>query len=292
MWYPLQRLVLALLICVCCGCDSSNDGYRGFSPETDERPESAGEVVPPNQGRIEAISQNDRSTESPDSTSVTATREPVNATESAPAAGIAADAPDDSETYGAAPWDTTQPRPVPLPQRIADIGADGQFLSSATTFFNTSSQPVEDAPREITLLVKERTFAKVDPDDALLVTYDDLDLLKVLNMQPVPPDAVDHFPDWLKGLDGKMIRLKGFMMPTLRSSGLPGFTLARDNQICCFGRYPMVYDIIPVVLKDGVTTNYIQNRPFDVVGRFAIRPDLFRGEWQNIYEIEDAIIIE
>lgn len=178
---------------------------------------------------------------------------------------------------------TAEPRPprAPLPDRIA-------LLNTAP---NAPPAPAATGPLEIKLLIPEKEFARVDAGKSLRVSYDDLDLLKVLNMEPVPPDCTRHFPDWLTALDGVQVRIKGFMIPPPRETELPGFTLARDNQICCFGRDPKVYDVIPVFLKDGTTTNYIPNRPFDVVGRFHIRPDVYRGELQNLYEIEDAVVI-
>ncbi len=124
------------------------------------------------------------------------------------------------------------------------------------------------------------------------MSYDDLDLLKILNMDPVPPDAVEHFPEWLKALDNKRIRIRGFMYPPFESTGIRAFVLARDNQICCFGRNPKVYDLIAVRLRDGVTTDYIQNRPFDVVGRFHIAPVVEDGKLYELYRIDEAIIID
>lgn len=144
--------------------------------------------------------------------------------------------------------------------------------------------------REIKLLVKAPSFRK--EDGAIRVSYDDVDLLKVLNMEPVPADAVSHFPEWLANLDGKQIRIRGFMYPPFRETDIEGFVLARDNQICCFGRNPKIYDLIAVTMKKGVTTDYILNRPFDVVGTFHIRPDVEDGEWYNLYEITDAIVID
>lgn len=144
--------------------------------------------------------------------------------------------------------------------------------------------------REIKLLVKAPSFRK--EDDAFRVSYDDIDLLKVLNMEPVPEDAVSHFPDWLSGLDGKRIRIRGFMFPPFRSTDISGFVLARDNQICCFGRNPKIYDLITVHMRKGVTTDHILNRPFDVVGTFHIRPEVEDGDWLNLYGISDAIVID
>ena len=148
----------------------------------------------------------------------------------------------------------------------------------------------EDAPgekREIKLLVPEATFSK--EGNALRVSFDDVDLLRVLNMDPVVPDAPKHMPAWLKALDGKRIRLRGFMYPTFQDEGLRGFVLARDNQICCFGKNPREYDLVTVAMRDGVTTDYIPNRPFDVVGVLHITDVVKPGE---MYVIDDAIVVQ
>jgi hypothetical protein len=156
-------------------------------------------------------------------------------------------------------------------------------------------QPVEaprPEPREIKLLVPHQTFRVEGPEEAIRVSYDDIDLLKVLNMEPVPADCVAHFPDWLRNLDGRRIRIRGFMFPPFETTGIRGFVLARDNQICCFGRNPKRYDVIDVFMRNGVTTDYIQNRPFDVVGVFHIQPEDDDGELYQLYVIDDAIVID
>lgn len=113
----------------------------------------------------------------------------------------------------------------------------------------------EPKPQGIQLLVPHREFKVEGPQNALRVSYDDLDLLKVLNMEPVPEDALKHFPSWLKALDGQRVRVRGFMYPTFQATGIDQFVLARDNQICCFGRNPKVYDLVSVQMRDGVTTD-------------------------------------
>ena len=159
----------------------------------------------------------------------------------------------------------------------------GQPLSQPTT----PATPAK--PREIKLLIKERSFPVVGPDKALRVSYDDFDLLKVLNMDPVPPTAPARMPGWLKQLDGKRIRVRGFMYPTFQDP-VAVFVLARDNQICCFGRNPKIYDLVKVALRKGVTSPYIQNRPFDVVGRFHIANTIQDG--RLLYSIDDAIVVD
>ncbi len=144
-------------------------------------------------------------------------------------------------------------------------------------------------PRKVELLIPHREF-KTEAG-ALRVSFDDLDLLKVLNMEPVTPNAPELLPDWMKSLNGKRIRIRGFMYPPFEETGLRRFVLARDNQICCFGRNPKVYDLIIVDMRDGVTTDYIPNRPFDVVGVFHIDPTGDAHALDQLYKIEDAVVV-
>ncbi len=137
---------------------------------------------------------------------------------------------------------------------------------------------------------ESRSFKVEGPDQAIRVSFDDVDLLKVLNLDPVPADAPERLPKWLKALDGKRIRVRGFMFPPFQDTDIRGFVLARDNQICCFGRTPKEYDLIDTFMRKGVTTHYIQGRPFDVVGVFHIKSDI--EKYTAMYELEDAVVIE
>lgn len=167
----------------------------------------------------------------------------------------------------------------------ASLDADGK---------PSADKPAESDPlRKIKLLVKERKFSAEGPDGALRVSYDDLDLLKVLNMEPVTVKAPALMPDWLRDLDGQRIRIRGFMYPAFLEEGLTEFVLARDNEICCFGRNPKIYDLIEVQMRPGKTTNYIQGRPFDVVGRFHIDAIPSEdGQLYALYVIDDAIVLD
>lgn len=154
-----------------------------------------------------------------------------------------------------------------------------------------ASEAVPAEPLKIQLLIPDRKFRREKNTAAVRVTYDDIDLLKILNMEPVPVDAADHFPDWLKGLDGQLIRIRGFMYPTFEATGLIAFTLARDNGICCFVRQPKIYDIIAIELGPGITTDYIEGKPFDVEGIFRIQPEADEKELYRLYRIENARVI-
>lgn len=168
---------------------------------------------------------------------------------------------------------------------VPAAGAAGDAAAATTD----PAAPTE--PRTIELLIAEKVFRRERNSKAVRVSYDDIDLLKVLNMEPVPIDATRHFPEWLKALDGTEIRIRGFMYPTFEATGLTSFTLARDNGICCFVRQPKIYDIIAVQLADGVTTDYIEGKPFDVEGVFRIQPEADETELYRLYRIENARVL-
>jgi hypothetical protein len=169
--------------------------------------------------------------------------------------------------------------------------------STQTGLVGTADAPVIDnAPasvevREIRLLIPRKSFRRERGTEAIRVTYDDIDLLKVLNMEPVPVDADQHFPEWLKALDGRLVRIRGFMFPTFEATGVTSFLLARDNGICCFVRKPKIYDIIWVAMAEGETTDYIDGRPFDVEGIFEIDPSADVTELSGLYRIRDAKVL-
>jgi hypothetical protein len=139
---------------------------------------------------------------------------------------------------------------------------------------------------------RPRTFAVEGPEGAQRINYDDLDLLKLLKMDPVTADCVEKMPAWLKGLSGKKVRVRGFMKPGNFLEGIPQFLLVRSTDMCCFGPKGKVYHMIAVTLKPGTTTSYIELRPFDVEGRFRIEiVQLDDDTIFLLYHIDEGTII-
>ena len=90
---------------------------------------------------------------------------------------------------------------------------------------------------------------------------------------------------------GREIRIRGYMFPTLRKSGLTQFVLVRDNLECCFGPGAALYDCVLVYLRPGVRAEY-SVRPVTVEGTFRFEkmqpvPD---GPLLAIYRLDDAIV--
>lgn len=187
--------------------------------------------------------------------------------------------------------------PTPTPDTTPDTAAGPLMVKSDQSGLSgpadrpTIENSASAQPRSIQLLIPNKRFRKERPSNALRVSYDDIDLLKVLNMEPVPTDAVSHFPEWLKQLDGQTVRIRGYMYPTFEATGLTSFTLARDNGICCFVRQPKIYDIISISLAPGEVSDYIANRPFDVEGIFRIDPGADQTDLSRLYKIEQARVL-
>ncbi len=156
---------------------------------------------------------------------------------------------------------------------------------------NNAAKSAESANR-IELLIPEKSFRRERGTDAVRISYDDIDLLKILNMEPVPPNAAEYFPEWLAALNGKQIRIRGWMYPEFVPKGLTSFTLARDNGICCFQRMPKIYDVIFVKLEEGQSSDYIEQRPFDVEGTFRIDNEGDGSELPRLYKIENARVLD
>ena len=148
----------------------------------------------------------------------------------------------------------------------------------------------------VTVLVPKRDFKTEGPQKASRVTFDDIDIEKVLNTKKLSVDLPKQMPDWLKKLDGQKIRLRGFMHPqsAFQENGLKRFVLCRDTGPCCFGPKPTIYYLVEVTLKSGTSTSYIENKAFDVEGVFHIKPEALEGtdEVERFYFLDDAQMIK
>jgi hypothetical protein len=259
------------------GCDSP-----GSTVQPQERSASEeGRNAPPPPASPKPSEASSAGTRNPVADVEAATREPV----AAPRPD--GDAPDIALTSADALTSAERADAASTPETAPPL--DPSQFPGGIIPANPNAQPLPGGPR---LLVPERTFRAEGRPRALRVNYDDLDLLRVLNMgDPLPADVVDHFPQWLKDLDGKTVRLRGFMYPAFEEE-LTRFILTRDTGACCFGPNPKIYYLVNVKLKEGTKVRYVENRPFDVVGTFHIDPRYVDGTLMRLYRISDAVVPE
>lgn len=135
-------------------------------------------------------------------------------------------------------------------------------------------------------------FMVEGPERALRINFSDLDLLKLADVEVITPGVADSLPDSVRGLDGQIVRLRGYMKPTMIATGISGFLFVRSTDMCCFEPMGRADHLALVVLKAGTTTDYIDLRPFDVQGRFRIEVGVVDGFVSRVYHLDDAVIIQ
>lgn len=83
-------------------------------------------------------------------------------------------------------------------------------------------------------------------------------------------------------MNGEQIRIRGFIRPAFKETGISKFVFVRDNQECCFGPGAALYDCILVELGGDKTTDYTV-RPITVLGTLYLKE--FKGPDGNIWAI-------
>ena len=101
------------------------------------------------------------------------------------------------------------------------------------------------------------------PRDA---TFDDVKL----DLKKDEPFKKTSLTAKVKELDGKWIKIRGYILPGFQDTGIKQFVLMRDNMECCFGKGAALHDAILVEMLDDATTNFTV-RPVTVVGKFTIK---------------------
>lgn len=102
------------------------------------------------------------------------------------------------------------------------------------------------------------------------ISFDDIKF----EMKKTDPFKRSMLTDKIEALDGKSIRIRGYILPSFQQKGITQFVLVRDNMECCFGPGAALYDCILVEMAPGKSTSFTV-RPVSVEGTFSVRP--FKG---------------
>lgn len=111
-------------------------------------------------------------------------------------------------------------------------------------------------------------------------TFDDLRF----EIEVGAPFKRQMLPESIEAMDGKDIRIRGFIFPTWQKRGIKQFVLVRDNQECCFGPGAALFDCILVDMNQGQSAEYTI-RPVAVKGKFEIEEVVIDGKHWAIYHI-------
>ncbi|HEX5446313.1 MAG TPA: DUF3299 domain-containing protein [Pirellulales bacterium] len=114
------------------------------------------------------------------------------------------------------------------------------------------------------------------------ISFDDLKF----EMLKTEPFARSMITDKINALDGRSVRIRGYILPSFQQTGLTQFVLVRDNLSCCFGPGAALYDCIVVDMQPGKSTDFSIS-PVTVEGTFSVRelldPD---GKALAIYHLD------
>lgn len=118
------------------------------------------------------------------------------------------------------------------------------------------------------------------------LTFDDVKF----DLEPDELFSADRLTDEIRQIDGKKIKIRGYIRPSFSQRGLKNFVFVRDNKECCFGPNAAIYDCMLVKLKKQSTTDYT-TRPVTVEGTFYLKP--YQGPDGNtwaIYRMRNAVV--
>ncbi len=93
----------------------------------------------------------------------------------------------------------------------------------------------------------------------------------------------------VKELFDKDIRIRGYILPTFKQSGLTQFVLVRDNMECCFGPGAALFDCIVVEMVEGHTAEF-SVRPVTVEGKFSFQKLELDGKLLAIYHLDGVSV--
>jgi hypothetical protein len=93
----------------------------------------------------------------------------------------------------------------------------------------------------------------------------------------------------IEALDGKRIRVRGFINSFTFFSQINSFALMRDNQECCFGDGAWLYDCIWVEMQPGANARFVE-RPVTVEGEFEINEVRVADVLRAIYVLRGASV--
>lgn len=157
-------------------------------------------------------------------------------------------------------------------------GDDASSKASSTTNIQATPGNATNSAATASPAV-EPVEVQVGPKD---VTFDDIKL----ELKKGDPYDASYLTPKVKDLDGKAIRIRGFILPSFQQSGIKQFVLVRDNQECCFGPGALLHDCVLVEMIAPASATFT-TRPVSVEGKFSVRelkgPD---GKHLAIYHLD------
>ena len=95
-----------------------------------------------------------------------------------------------------------------------------------------------------------------------------------------------HFPPFVSGLNGRPLRLSGYMMPVdMDGEKVASFVLVRNQALCCFGRTPAMNEWVLVRFPPGRSVAMNMDKPIAVEGNFEVGEQIEEGAVVSLYRM-------
>jgi hypothetical protein len=144
---------------------------------------------------------------------------------------------------------------------VAD-GGDAAAKDDASSATGQAAQDSDSAPVSDTASTRREVSAR-----ARNISFDTLKF----NMEKRERFESKMITPMIKALDGRRVKIRGFMLPSPRQRGITSFVLMRDNQECCFGPGAALFDAVAVQMAADDTAEY-SYPPITVDGVLHIDP--------------------
>lgn len=119
--------------------------------------------------------------------------------------------------------------------------------------------------------------------EVLDLTFDDIKF----EMDKEAEFEREFLTERINELDGRVIKIRGYILPSFKHSQISKFILVRDNQECCFGPGAALCDCILVSLQKGHEIEYTV-RPVTVEGKFYVKEWKTGGKVLAVFRMKNA----
>lgn len=164
--------------------------------------------------------------------------------------------------------------------------SDANNQPTTETNFTPALEEIESASSDLPQVESPIEAAVPVSSEVLDLTFDDIKF----DMEVGEEFQKSMLTPEIKDLNKREIRIRGFIKPSFKQTGLTKFVLVRDNQTCCFGPTAALYDCVLVELASGKETEFTI-RPIAIRGTFYFKsykgPD---GNIWAIYRMKDVVI--
>ncbi len=133
---------------------------------------------------------------------------------------------------------------------------------------------------------QEQSTDQIESNPVRRITFRRLNLEK--RFPKITPEDVKKIPESIRSLEGKYIAIQAPMYPTFKKSGIREFAIMEEGKP--FGPGIHISTVMMVKMREGVTADYVGDKPITVVGKFKIRPKNDDCELYALYHLTEALV--